>query len=824
MNLTKEQSTIVEHVKSASGLTKINAVAGSGKTTLLTAIANTIETKNSGLYLAYTKSVAVEAQHKFPKWVKCSTTHSLAYQAIFKAYKLHLGDFSYRAITHPVPFETKCNIVVHIESFCLSEFTTFEEYATTHELSQVFVILCKHYLELMAKGKIGCTHTFYLKLYHILLANGQVTYPTFDLVALDECVSGLSGVKTEKGIIPIRRLYLMQENSEELPKVKSFNTITNKFEYQPIVKVFKNGVKQTYKVTTSSKYNLKATAKHKVLTQHGYVEVQDLKPYKDYVLSDATSNLRTAKLLNEDQLQVVLGSYLGDGSLIQENKQVNCFSLKLTQGIAQLSYLQWKMQAFPSLATRLIKSGYTGEFSIYQTSQVPNFILDTEPFKLVISKINPLGLSIWAMDDGTLSKDGRFTLCSNAFSFEQNTELALMLETRFNVKCSVVSNGKGHWQLGFSRVNTHKFMSIIEPYLHSIFVEKWTLNIDYTTYLLDSIYKPYTGSYIMSVEPYKEEQVYDLSVLNTNNYIVTSNVANENSCSTIVHNCGDVNSVTLEIFKLLPATRKVMVGDIFQNIFNFNQTINGFEALKNKGTLLPMTQSFRVSDTIASKIEKFCQKYLDPNMQFKGVPIEDKTINSRLYIARTNASLITKMMELNRLKIPYGLVRKAKQIFNLHLTLISLKRCGFVAAPELKYLQDDVDTFYKDKELQLEYKTHLNYIREIHSYDSGLVNTINSLYKYGQAKIISTYEEARKHEKLNQSYMLGTSHAVKGLEADYVELADDMNLSILDITESLAADKLKLEDLTQEQISELNLYYVAISRCRKEIVNAQHLN
>ena len=824
MNLTTEQSTIVEHVKSHPGLTKINAVAGSGKTTLLTAISNIIETKTSGLYLAYTKSVATEAQHKFPKWMKCSTTHSLAYQAIFKAYKLHLGDFSYRAITHPVPFETKCNIVDHIESFCLSEFTTFEEYATTHELSQVFIILCKHYLELMAKGKIGCTHTFYLKLYHILLANGQVTYPTFDLVALDECVSGLSGVKTEKGIIPIRRLYTMQENNEELPKVKSFSTITNSFEYQPIIKVFKNGVKQTYKVTTSSKYSLKATAKHKVLTQRGYVEIQDLKPYKDYVLSDATSNLRAAKLLNEDQLQVVLGSYLGDGSLIQENKQVNCFSLKLTHGVAQLSYLQWKMQAFPNLSTRLLKSGYTGELSIYQTSQVPNFILDTEPFKLVISKINQLGLSIWAMDDGTLSKDGRFTLCSNAFSYEQNTELALMLETRFNIKCSVVSNGKGHWQLSFSRINTHKFMSIIKPYLHSIFVEKWALDIAYPTYPLDSTYKPYTGSYTMSVDPHKEEQVYDLSVLNTNNYIVTSNVANENSCSTIVHNCGDVNSVTLEIFKLLPATRKVMVGDIFQNIFNFNQTINGFAALKNIGTLLPMTQSFRVSDVIASKIEKFCQKYLDPNMHFKGVPIADKTINSRLYIARTNASLINKMMELNRLKIPYGLVRKAKQIFNLHLTLISLKRGGFVAAPELKYLQDDVDTFYKDKELQLEYKTHLNYIKEIHSYDQGLINTINSIYKYGQAVIINTYEEARKHEKLNQSYMLGSGHAVKGLEADYVELADDMNLSILEITEGLSNNKLTLEDLTEEQISELNLYYVACSRARKELVNAQHLN
>ena len=33
-----------------------------------------------------------------------------------------------------------------------------------------------------------------------------------------------------------------------------------------------------------------------------------------------------------------------------------------------------------------------------------------------------------------------------------------------------------------------------------------------------------------------------------------------------------------------------------------------------------------------------------------------------------------------------------------------------------------------------------------------------------------------------------------------------------------------LEELTQEQVSELNLYYVAVSRARKELVNAAHLN
>ena len=74
MNLTKEQSTIVEHVKANTGLTKTSAEAGSGKTTLLTAISKALP-EGKGLYLAYNKSVATEAQRKFPKWVSCSTTH-----------------------------------------------------------------------------------------------------------------------------------------------------------------------------------------------------------------------------------------------------------------------------------------------------------------------------------------------------------------------------------------------------------------------------------------------------------------------------------------------------------------------------------------------------------------------------------------------------------------------------------------------------------------------------------------------------------------------------------------------------------------------------
>lgn len=96
MNPTPEQSVIINHVVNTDGLTMVSAVAGSGKTTLLVALTKALEPSNppKGLYLAYNKSVASEAATKFPSFISCMTTHSLAYSPTIlgRGSKLRLGD------------------------------------------------------------------------------------------------------------------------------------------------------------------------------------------------------------------------------------------------------------------------------------------------------------------------------------------------------------------------------------------------------------------------------------------------------------------------------------------------------------------------------------------------------------------------------------------------------------------------------------------------------------------------------------------------------------------------------------------------------------
>ena len=467
MNSTIEQQTIISHVASAActPLTLIDSIAGSGKTTLLVAIANALPHTN-GLYLAYNNSVAKEATHKFPSTTHCMTTHALAYRATVKQFKLALGTFTYKSIQEPVKYEIKCEIVDYIRSFCLSKYLTFAEFALELDLPTYYVPIATKYLDLMQNGRIECTHDFYLKLFHILLATNQITYDPFDFIMLDEA--------------------------------------------------------------------------------------------------------------------------------------------------------------------------------------------------------------------------------------------------------------------------------------------------------------------------------------------------------------GDLNEVTLAIFQLLPTSKRIAVGDKHQNIYQFNNTINCFSVLDGQGTTFRLTQSFRVASHIATRIESFCRSYLDPDMQFKGIQLTDTSIHTRAFLTRTNSTLIAKMIQLNREGISYGLVRDPKEIFKLPLMLCNLSYQGFISDPSYKFLQADIDDWYETDHLREIYPTLFGYIASLCSEDDQLTKAISLIGQYGKAKILDAYEEARKHRKSSQSFILATAHSTKGLEFDEVTIADDLNECMKPIVPDPAL-------LSSQQREIVNLYYVACSRAAKQLNNALYL-
>lgn len=285
----------------------------------------------------------------------------------------------------------------------------------------------------------------------------------------------------------------------------------------------------------------------------------------------------------------------------------------------------------------------------------------------------------------------------------------------------------------------------------------------------------------------------------------------------LVDEAGDLNEVTLEVFKLLPAKIRIAVGDSAQNIYSFNHTVNAFQILKEVGVPFRLTESFRVSEEIAQRIEGFCIKHIDPETQFKGQPDVDKNITTRAFLARTNAGLISAMIELMLDRTDFTLVRRAADIFKLPLTICFLKHNGTVNDPAYKHIQSDVNDWYEDPSLRDRFKSPQVYLASLYEFDIGLVSAIRLVMNKGKSTVLAAYDFAKSCEKKRTNLFLATSHSVKGLEYDEVTILDDLNDSLFRV---LFPDNI-VSDEDREQ--EINLYYVACSRARKILNNAKLL-
>lgn len=82
---TAQQQSIVEHGAQGTSM-KVQALAGTGKTSTLIMLGHALQGRR-GLYLAFNKSIATEAQRKFPAHIRASTVHSLAFRNVGIHYR-----------------------------------------------------------------------------------------------------------------------------------------------------------------------------------------------------------------------------------------------------------------------------------------------------------------------------------------------------------------------------------------------------------------------------------------------------------------------------------------------------------------------------------------------------------------------------------------------------------------------------------------------------------------------------------------------------------------------------------------------------------------
>ena len=203
--LTKQQTAIIN----STGDLRINAVAGSGKTTTIIEYAASRPRNARILYLAFNKSVKLEAVRKFADYgltnVKVETAHSLAYKHIVFThnYKIKAKGYTNSEICQALgikgngekhaEFVVANHIGKFVSYFCNSDKAKVQDlnYRDTiiDDNARAFVDSyysfiqdgTRLFLAKMDKGEIEITHDFYLKKFQ--LSNPILPY---DYILFDE--------------------------------------------------------------------------------------------------------------------------------------------------------------------------------------------------------------------------------------------------------------------------------------------------------------------------------------------------------------------------------------------------------------------------------------------------------------------------------------------------------------------------------------------------------------------------------------------------------------------------------------------------------------
>ncbi|MCT4587878.1 MAG: UvrD-helicase domain-containing protein [Carboxylicivirga sp.] len=202
-NLSDEQKAIVNY----DGNLKVNAVAGSGKTTTILQYAAQ-RPKASILYLAFNKSVKLEAEHKLAKLklnnVRVETAHSLAYKYLspYRRYKIRF-DYKAMEVAQILGLQSNTGDLLHLKLashvyqfvryFCNSQVQKVLELNYLETISNIESLafatenyeLITHYTRLflakMQRGEIDIIHDFYLKQFQL----SQPILP-YDYILFDE--------------------------------------------------------------------------------------------------------------------------------------------------------------------------------------------------------------------------------------------------------------------------------------------------------------------------------------------------------------------------------------------------------------------------------------------------------------------------------------------------------------------------------------------------------------------------------------------------------------------------------------------------------------
>ncbi len=261
--------------------------------------------------------------------------------------------------------------------------------------------------------------------------------------------------------------------------------------------------------------------------------------------------------LNEDQLQIVYGSYFGNGLFHKmglKRYKIKWFHRNNNDNPVQCQsewdYFRWKIEMF---GIQVMRFEDERDAICIETAA---FDLDidltcgtykNEKCAEIIEKLDERGLAVWFMDCAIVNKTKSGGVdCvyfrTHYFDYESHRKMAIMFAIKFDVTC-IVERCELGFQLIFDKDNSLKLMEKIKKYIHEEMCYKLDCYNEYydVKYSWNTAFEKWGTVAVTSIECEKNEcennSVYDIEVEDNHNFVV----ANCSSCcdngGIVVSNC-----------------------------------------------------------------------------------------------------------------------------------------------------------------------------------------------------------------------------------------------------------------------------------------------
>ena len=253
-------------------------------------------------------------------------------------------------------------------------------------------------------------------------------------------------------------------------KVMSWNPDTDRLEPRSILRKFNNGPADEFLQIVveggkSGKRNLPVTENHTIFTPTGEVSAGELKE-GDMVLAKVPDFEWT-----EDQLQMLRGTCLGDGSIRQCSTSTAIF--RFGHGLDQSDYLAWKHRCLGSMAgdiqtrNEAVFFDVTSSRTAYEWKKHLYEGKKRQVTDEYLAHLDARSLAVWYMDDGSFSGssekwgNGKALICNVALDDVSRQRVVRRLEEMGLGQVKLTRHG-----FQFNSEQTMKLHQMIAPYVH----------------------------------------------------------------------------------------------------------------------------------------------------------------------------------------------------------------------------------------------------------------------------------------------------------------------------------------------------------------------